>query len=225
MAAKGRIEIQCPHCGNLQLEPELAQSTNCRKCGGYIQLEKGRQSAAPHEAHLYPSAFQKVEDAKGRVEIQCPHCGNLQLEPELAHSTNCRKCGGYIQLEKGRQSAAPHEAHLYPSAFQNVEDAKGRVEIQCPHCGNLQLEAQSAKSTYCRKCSSYIQLEKSRKPAASPRPNRNPLLLSRNCRGCLVFSAHLWPGASSARASVRFRKMLRLPSAQSAARTSICKTK
>jgi ribosomal protein S27E len=47
VAAKGWIEIQCPHCGNLQLEPELAQSTNCRKCGGYIQLEKGRKSTAP----------------------------------------------------------------------------------------------------------------------------------------------------------------------------------
>ena len=50
MAAKGRIEVQCPHCGNIQLEPELAKSTYCRKCSGYIQLGKGRKSSEPQEA-------------------------------------------------------------------------------------------------------------------------------------------------------------------------------
>jgi hypothetical protein len=30
VGAQGRIEIQCPLCGSLQLDPELAQSTNCR---------------------------------------------------------------------------------------------------------------------------------------------------------------------------------------------------
>ena len=120
--------------------------------------------------------------AKGRIEIECPHCGNLQSEPELAQSTNCRKCGGYIQLEKGRQSTPPHDP-LYPWAFQKVEEAKGRVEIQCPHCGNLQLEAESAKSTYCRKCSSYIQLEKSRKPAALHEPQSRSISVFQNLSG------------------------------------------
>ena len=27
MPAKGRIDVQCPHCGYIQLEPELAKST------------------------------------------------------------------------------------------------------------------------------------------------------------------------------------------------------
>ena len=116
MAAKERIEIQCPHCGNLQLEPELAQSTNCRKCGGYIQLEKGHISTVPHEAHRSPSALQKVEDAKGRIEITCPHCGNLQLEPESAKSTYCRKCSNYIPLEKSRKPAALHEPQVRPAS-------------------------------------------------------------------------------------------------------------
>jgi cytoskeletal protein CcmA (bactofilin family)/ribosomal protein S27E len=183
VGAQGRIEIQCPHCGNLQLEPELAQSTNCRKCGGYIHLERGRKSTVPQEAQGHPSAFQKAEDAKGRVEIQCPHCGNLQLEPELAQSTNCRKCGGYIHLERGRKSTVPREAQGHPSAFQKAEDAKGRVEIRCPHCGNLQLESESAKSTYCRKCSGYIQLEKSRKSAASRETQRGSTTVSPKIHG------------------------------------------
>jgi len=29
--AKGRIEAQCSHCGNIQLEPELAKSTYRKK--------------------------------------------------------------------------------------------------------------------------------------------------------------------------------------------------
>ncbi|MBV9642010.1 MAG: polymer-forming cytoskeletal protein [Verrucomicrobia bacterium] len=183
MGAQGRIEIQCPHCGNLQLEPELAQSTNCRKCSGYIHLERGRKSTVPHEAQGHLSAFRKTEGAKGRVEIQCPHCGNLQLEPELAHSTNCRKCGGYIHLERGRKSTLLREAPGHPAAFQKAEDTKAKVEVRCPHCDNLQLESESAKSTYCRKCSGYIQLDKSGKPAASHEIQRGPTTVSAKIHG------------------------------------------
>src|SRR5271166_5119213 len=139
VAAKGRIEIQCPHCGNLQLEPELAQSTNCRKCGGYIQLEKGRQSAAPHEAHLYPSAFQKVEDAKGRVEIQCPHCGNLQLEAESAESQ--RKSTSVIQ------------------ELQGLFGVQRTFVARCFECAGEREVPKSATSTLCPKCGAYIDLQ------------------------------------------------------------------
>ena len=163
MAAKGRIEIQCPHCGNLQLEPELAQSTNCRKCGGYILLEKGRQATAAHEEHVYPSAFQKVEDAKGRVEIQCPHCGNLQLEAELAKSTYCRKCSGYIQLEKSRKPAAPPESQ--PKSSSVIQELQGLFGVQrtfvarCFECAGEREVPKSATSTLCPKCGAYIDLQ------------------------------------------------------------------
>ncbi len=163
MPAKGRIEIQCPHCGNLQLEPEFAQSTNCRKCGGYIQLEKGRKSAAPHEAHAYPSAFQKAEDAKGRVEIQCPHCGNLQLESESAKSTYCRKCGGYVQLEKSRKPAASHESErTSPTVSQKIQGlfgVQGTAIARCFECAGEREVPKSATSTLCPKCGAYIDLQ------------------------------------------------------------------
>ena len=163
MAAKGRIEIECPHCGNLQSEPELAQSTNCRKCGGYIQLEKGRQSTAPQDPHLYPWAFQKVEEAKGRVEIQCPHCGNLQLEAESAKSTYCRKCSSYIQLEKSRKPAALHEPQSRSiSVFQNLSGLFG-VErtfvARCFECPGEREVPKNATSTLCPKCGAYIDLQ------------------------------------------------------------------
>ena len=163
MAAKGRIEIECPHCGNLQLEPELAQSTNCRKCGGYIRLEKGRESTASTAAHRYPSAFQKVENAKGRVEIRCPHCDNLQLEPESAKSTYCRKCSGYIQLEKSRKAAASQESQDKSiSVFQKLEALFGvqRTFIaRCFECAGEREVPKNATSTLCPKCGAYIDLQ------------------------------------------------------------------
>jgi cytoskeletal protein CcmA (bactofilin family) len=163
VAAKVRIEIQCPHCGNVQLEPELAQSTNCRKCGGYIQLEKGRQSTGPREAHLYSPPFQKVEEAKGRIEIQCPHCGNLQLEAESAKSTYCRKCSSYIKLEKSRKPAALHEPQSRSiSVFQNLPGLFGVQRTffaRCFECPGEREVPKSATSTLCPKCGAYIDLQ------------------------------------------------------------------
>jgi cytoskeletal protein CcmA (bactofilin family)/Zn finger protein HypA/HybF involved in hydrogenase expression len=155
VAAKGRIEVQCPHCGNIQLEPELAKSTYCRKCGGYVQLEKGRKTGTrPPEVHT---------TAKGRIEVQCAHCGNIQLEPELAKSTYCRKCGGYIQLEKGRkQGAAPPEIQKSPSVIQRLEGIFGvhrTLVARCFECPGKREVPKDATSTICPQCGSYIDLQ------------------------------------------------------------------
>jgi len=163
VAAKGRVEIRCPHCGNLQLEPELALSTNCRKCGGYIQLEKSRKSTGADEGHGYASPSRKVEGAKGRVQVQCPHCGNLQLEPESAKSTYCRKCSGYIQLEKNRRSTPAQISHQKPaSVFQKLEGLFG-VErtfvARCFECDGVREVPKTATSTLCPKCGAYIELQ------------------------------------------------------------------
>ena len=163
MAAKGPIEIECPHCGNLQFEPELAHSTNCRKCGGYIQLERGRKSTLSHEAQSHPAAFQKAEETKGRVEIQCPHCGNLQLESESAKSTNCRKCSGYIQLEKSRKPAAlPDSQHRSTTVSQKIQGlfgVQGTYVARCFECEGEREVPKSATSTLCPKCGAYIDLQ------------------------------------------------------------------
>ena len=73
MAAKGRIEVQCPHCGNIQLEPELAKSTYCRKCSGYIQLGKGRKSSEPQEPKKHPGVFQKLEGSWRGLKFLLDH--------------------------------------------------------------------------------------------------------------------------------------------------------
>ena len=44
--------------------------------------------------------------------------------------------------------------------------------MECPHCGTPQMEPASAKSTYCRKCSRHIDLEKTQ-AAGPPESKRN----------------------------------------------------
>ena len=105
MAAKGRIEVQCPHCGNIQLEPELARSTYCRKCSGYIQLSKGRKSSEPQEAKSHPGVFQKLEGLLGvqrTVIARCFECPGKREVPKSATSTICPQCGAYIDLQDYR---------------------------------------------------------------------------------------------------------------------------
>lgn len=44
--------------------------------------------------------------------------------------------------------------------------------MECPHCGTPQMEPASAKSTYCRKCSRHIDLEKTQ-ASGPPEASRN----------------------------------------------------
>ena len=89
MPAKGRIEVHCPHCGNTQLEPELARSTNCRKCGGYVQLGKGRKSSGSQGIEKYPSVLQKLDDFLGGQRTAIAHCFECAGKREiLKHATS-----------------------------------------------------------------------------------------------------------------------------------------
>lgn len=157
MAAKGRIEVQCPHCGNIQLEPELAKSTYCRKCNGYVPLEKGHRTE-PKSEH----GFQKPESLRGRQEVSCPQCGNVQLEAESAKSTYCRKCGGYIRLEKGGRSAESLEPARSQSVLRKLEGFLGvqrTVIARCFECTGKREVPKSAASSICPQCGAYIDLQ------------------------------------------------------------------
>jgi cytoskeletal protein CcmA (bactofilin family)/Zn finger protein HypA/HybF involved in hydrogenase expression len=106
VAAKGRIEVQCPHCGNIQLEPELAKSTYCRKCSGYIQLDKGHRTGPPQqELQKHSGVLQKLEGFLGvqrTVVARCFECIGKREVPKSATSTICPQCGAYIDLRDYR---------------------------------------------------------------------------------------------------------------------------
>jgi cytoskeletal protein CcmA (bactofilin family)/Zn finger protein HypA/HybF involved in hydrogenase expression len=104
--AKGRVEVQCPHCGNIQLEPELAKSTYCRKCSGYIQITKGGRTGEPRQdAPKAPSVLQKIEGLLGvqrTIVARCFECPGKREVPKSATSTICPLCGAYIDLQDYR---------------------------------------------------------------------------------------------------------------------------
>jgi cytoskeletal protein CcmA (bactofilin family)/Zn finger protein HypA/HybF involved in hydrogenase expression len=105
VSAKGRIEVRCPHCGNIQLEPELAKSTNCKRCSGYFQLGKGAKSAAPQEVPRHPTVLQRLENFLGvqrTVIAHCFECTGKREIPKSATSTICPQCGAYIDIQDYR---------------------------------------------------------------------------------------------------------------------------
>jgi cytoskeletal protein CcmA (bactofilin family)/Zn finger protein HypA/HybF involved in hydrogenase expression len=105
VAAKGRIEVHCPHCGNIQSEAEFAKSTYCRKCGGYIKLGKAQRSNRPQEIEKQPSVLQKLESFFGvqrTVVAHCFECAGKREVPKSATSTICPQCGAYIDIQDYR---------------------------------------------------------------------------------------------------------------------------
>jgi len=95
--------MQCPHCGNIQLESELAKSTYCRKCNGYVQLDKDRKSIKSQEAQKQPLAIQKLRGILSggrRVVARCFECMGKREVSKSVTSTICPQCGAYIDLQE-----------------------------------------------------------------------------------------------------------------------------
>ena len=83
-----------------------------------------------------------------KLQVACPHCGHLQLEPRTAFSTVCKKCHGHFRLEEVLRPA--------PKRQERLPDQK---HITCFECGaELDVPA-SAQSTMCKRCSRYLDLK------------------------------------------------------------------
>jgi cytoskeletal protein CcmA (bactofilin family)/ribosomal protein L37AE/L43A len=162
VASIPRIEIRCPQCNNIQMEPEMVQSTNCRKCGAYIHLEKGHVAAPTHEPH-FSAAPPRPEESKGRIDVTCPNCANHQQEPVAAKSTYCRKCGAHIQLDKDAKSSVAREpSQRAPTGLQKLQDLFGiqrTIIARCFECPGTREVPKTATSTLCPKCGAYIDLQ------------------------------------------------------------------
>ena len=205
MAGKPRIEIRCPHCNNIQWEPEAVQSTNCRKCGSYIHLEKGQVASAGHESSL-GYAPHRHEESKGRIDVTCPSCANLQQEPVSAKSTYCRKCGGYIQLDKNAKSSAHHEPREHAaSGLQKLQDLLGvqrTIIARCFECPGVREVPKTATSTLCPKCGAYIDLQDYKVAGAYTRSIRTGGRLVIAAKGDLI-SRRAYCGSADVEGSLR----------------------
>jgi len=82
-----------------------------------------------------------------KINVACPHCGHVQLEPRDGYSTVCRKCQQHFRLEEVLRPQAHHEERAHDSR-----------QVTCFQCGTLLEVAAQAESTMCKRCSSHIDL-------------------------------------------------------------------
>lgn len=126
-----RIEVACPECGQVQSEPALVVSTQCRACRANFQ----------------------VSDGKGVVRSRpitrlAPPRKDSDPEPEVRATT--QKVQPFL-----RKNPAPPPRSFLMRLFNPVKPPR---EITCFSCGYGYKAIAEAQSSQCPKCSGYISL-------------------------------------------------------------------
>ena len=132
------------------------------------------------------------EPQRHRIDVTCPECGQVQSEPALVISTQCRACRANFQVREGkgvvrnrpvtrlaipRKDSDPEPEPLPeapkaqpwlrrgpvvppPQSFlmRLFNPAKPPREITCFSCGFSYTTVGDAQSSQCPKCSGYISL-------------------------------------------------------------------
>ena len=132
------------------------------------------------------------EPQRHRIEVACPECGQVQTEPALVVSTQCRGCRAHFQVREGkgvarkrpvtrlappRDESAPDSGptHLSskpqqwlrrgpavppPRSFlmRLLNPAKPPRPVTCFTCGHKYTAIAEAQSSQCPKCSGYVSL-------------------------------------------------------------------
>jgi cytoskeletal protein CcmA (bactofilin family) len=127
-----RIQVACPECGHLQLEPALVVSTQCRSCRTNFQVRDGKgvsrakasaqpaklrkagtpspEPAPPQPKPVPPAKFgpqapprrplllRLLRPAKPPRQVVCFGCGAEFKAIAEAQSSQCPKCGCYVNL-------------------------------------------------------------------------------------------------------------------------------
>jgi len=130
------------------------------------------------------------EPQRHRIEVACPECGHLQIEPALVVSTQCRACRANFQVREGKgvvrtrpvtRLAKPRKdtdpEPLPPAAkpqpllrsgpatppprsflMRLIHPAKPPRDVTCFNCGHAFTAIAEAQSSQCPKCSGYVSL-------------------------------------------------------------------
>lgn len=131
------------------------------------------------------------EPQRHRIEVACPECGHVQLEPALVISTQCRSCRTHFQVENGKGVArvrpvtrlakprkdtdpepapppvvkpapisrsGPAEPPKRSLLMRLLRPAKPPREVICFTCGNTFRTIAEAQSSQCPKCGGYVSL-------------------------------------------------------------------
>jgi cytoskeletal protein CcmA (bactofilin family) len=129
----------------------LAKSTYCRKCGGYIQLEKTAKSASHHEPREHAvSGLQKLQDLFGiqrTTMARCFECPGVREVPKTATSTLCPKCGAYIDLQDYKIAGA--YTRSIRTGGRLIITAKGDLISRRAYCGSADIEGSLRANLIC----------------------------------------------------------------------------
>jgi cytoskeletal protein CcmA (bactofilin family)/Zn finger protein HypA/HybF involved in hydrogenase expression len=132
------------------------------------------------------------EPQRHRIQVACPECGHVQIEPALVVSTQCRSCRSHFEVRDGkgvvrtrpvtrlakpRRDGDPEPATAPPVAARppafrprpNSPPSKplllrllGRNkpprEVHCFQCAHQFSAIAEAQSSQCPKCGSYVSL-------------------------------------------------------------------
>ena len=131
------------------------------------------------------------EPLRHRIDLACPECGNVQQEPALVVSTQCRACRANYQVRDGKgvvrsktvtrlaalkldsdpEPELPPIAPLAPMIRRGpakppersflmrlLNPIKPPRQVACFNCGHSFTASAEAQSSQCPKCSGYISL-------------------------------------------------------------------
>jgi cytoskeletal protein CcmA (bactofilin family)/Zn finger protein HypA/HybF involved in hydrogenase expression len=125
-ASGKRIELVCPKCEQLQLEPAMVISTLCRSCGFHMNVRDGKPVLRPQQATKLASP--------GKPPVQHPSTGNTETP---AKPLKREGVGFFRKMFQGEPEKRP---------------------VDCLHCGKVFEVVRDAQSSQCPKCGGYISL-------------------------------------------------------------------
>lgn len=125
-----RIEVTCPECGQVQSEPALVVSTQCRACRANFQVHEGKGVVRNRPI---------TRLAKPRKE------SDPEPEPPAAKTKSLLR----------REPLPPPRRSFLSRLFNPVKPPR---PVTCFGCGHTYTASPDAQSSQCPKCSGYISL-------------------------------------------------------------------
>lgn len=126
-----RIEVACPECGNVQTEPALVVSTQCRACRANFQVRDGKGLIRSHPVTRLAKPGKEAEPEPTAVEVAKP---------------------------KPPQRFGPSGPPPRPLWMRLLHPAKPPREVICFGCGHGFKAIAEAQSSQCPKCGGYVSL-------------------------------------------------------------------
>lgn len=175
---KNQIELTCPLCGFVQVEPRLVLTTFCRKCGEHLRIEKGGRVVAsarinPVPSSVYPAAPETLQAAPAVAEESKPPPVDPEEVPRLGMApspTDPVAVAGDPEVAlpmpniRRRRSIPPPPAPVSQDLSHRLRDSGGSRqhyfrEIECFDCCKRFKVGRSTRTANCPACGAHVCLE------------------------------------------------------------------